>query len=275
MVAPTEGVPGGGLNSPAKGPGTSPVQPTGRKWYVDDIVVAAFSILGFGGAVFLPVRYGFDRIPPIQVSFLLATGLAALTYRYLGGIEGASFAIGALKLGGTLAALVGIALIINDKLVQQIPRDQVWYLDGRVVNEKKDAIDKLVDEDFTVFPAHVHADPMGDFHVEFIRDATTAGTDHTYLTVKHPGFGPVTIPLEIGHLKDLYPNAKVQDKLINIDRIVLPTDHIAAAASQGHDVSYPDSPPTLQPLSQGQLSQYKEAVQTARPADPISGGLPK
>ena len=91
-------------------------------------MVAAFAFLGFAGAVFLPLRYD---VKPIVVSFLLATGIAALTYRYLGGIEGASFTVGLLKLTGTLGALVGIAMLINAELVNQNDV-QVWYLRGRV-----------------------------------------------------------------------------------------------------------------------------------------------
>ena len=82
----------------------SPNLPT-RHWYIDEIIVAAFAFFGVGGAVFLPLRFGFTSVPPIVVSFLLATGLAALTYKYLGGIQTASLKIGTLKLGGALAAL--------------------------------------------------------------------------------------------------------------------------------------------------------------------------
>jgi len=48
---------------------------------IDEIVIVLFAFLGVGGAVFLPLYF---RIPPITTSFLLATGLAALTYRFLG-----------------------------------------------------------------------------------------------------------------------------------------------------------------------------------------------
>ncbi len=95
----------------------TPVAPARRGWNIDEIVVAAFAFLGFGGAVFLPLRF---NIPPIVISFLLATGLAALAYRYLGGIPVASLAVGALKLGGSLAALVGIAILIDGYLVKEV-----------------------------------------------------------------------------------------------------------------------------------------------------------
>jgi hypothetical protein len=236
-----------------------PQPPVGRKWYIDEIVVAAFAFLGFGGAVFLPLRY---NLPPIVVSFLLATGLAALTYRYLGGIEGTSFAIGALKLTGTLAALVGIAMLINSQLVSQTTV-QVWYLSGRVVNEKKNTVDKLEDADFTVFPANAHAEQLGDFHVEFIRHTTELADNRSYLSVKHPGFGEVTIPLELERLKKLYPDATIHGKYISIEHIVLPESTDSGLVK--------GAPATL--LTRQQLNDYNTASQSAKPANPNVGGV--
>jgi hypothetical protein len=58
---------GGGSNLP---PANSPSPPReGRPWSMDEIVVAAFAFLGFGGAVFLPLRFGFASVPPIVVFF--------------------------------------------------------------------------------------------------------------------------------------------------------------------------------------------------------------
>jgi hypothetical protein len=189
-------------------------------WYVDEIVVAAFAFLGFGGAVFLPLQY---NVPPIVISFLLATGLAALTYRYLGGIEGSSFAVGTLKLTGTLGALVGLAMLINGELVSQTAV-QVWDLHGKILNEKKDVIDPLADADFSVFPANAQAGKLGDFHVEFIRHPTESADKDIYLSVIHGDLGTVTIPLEVTRLRALYPDATIQGKHINIDHIILPEE---------------------------------------------------
>src|SRR5437660_9437431 len=127
MDAPMNSIPGGS-NPPAQGSPGTPPSPTGREWYIDEIVVAAFAFLGVGSAVFIPLRYGPNKVPAILISFLLATGLAALTYRYLGGIQGASFAIGALKLTGSLGALVGIGLLINSRLELQVhpPAYELW-----------------------------------------------------------------------------------------------------------------------------------------------------
>jgi len=143
----------------------------GRHWYVDEIIVAAFAFLGVGGAVFLPLRY---TIPPITTSFLLATGLAALTYRFLGGIQGASFTVGSLKLGGALAALVGIAMLINHALVAEQPAPhQAYQLKGLVVDDKGQPVPNLNVSNFSLSPPTIYPDPGGnDFQMTF-----TTGSD--------------------------------------------------------------------------------------------------
>lgn len=235
--------------------------PPVRTWSTDDTVVAAFALLGFGGAVFLPLAY---NVPPIVTSFLLATGLAALTYRYLGGIGGASFAIGALKLTGTLGAMVGIALLINNQLVYQTTV-QVWELHGKVLNQNKDAIDPLNDADFSVFPVNAHAGKLGDFHVEFIRHPTESEDKDMYLTVLHKDFGKVVIPLDETQLKALYPDAKIQGKHISIDHIILPASPDASHVKEGSVVD----------LTGQQLQDYTAVRQYAKPANPNVGGVLK
>jgi len=89
---------------------------TAKRPRLDDAIVTIFAFLGFGGALFLPLKY---HIPPIMLSFLAATGIAALTYRFLGGVEGTSITVGALKATGALAALIGLALIMNHYLIEQ------------------------------------------------------------------------------------------------------------------------------------------------------------
>jgi hypothetical protein len=86
------------------------------KLLADDVVVIVFAGIGFIGSV---VLYLWTSAAPIIIAFFLATGIAAFVYKFLGGIQGASIAIGTLKLGGVMAALVGLALIINGKLETQ------------------------------------------------------------------------------------------------------------------------------------------------------------
>jgi hypothetical protein len=90
---------------------------TNRSWSGDDIFVAAIACLGFGSAIFLPIRF---TIPPIVISILLATGIAALAYRFLGGVSGASITVGAAKLTGAVAVLVGVATFIHADLVKEV-----------------------------------------------------------------------------------------------------------------------------------------------------------
>lgn len=82
---------------------------TGQKFGAADLVVMLFALLGLLGSYILFCT----GAPPILVSFFLSTGVAAVVYRYLGGIQSASFGWGTLKLGGTMAALVGTAFLVN------------------------------------------------------------------------------------------------------------------------------------------------------------------
>jgi hypothetical protein len=230
-----------------------------RQWYVDEIVVAAFAFLGFGGAVFLPLRFGFAVVPPIVVSFLLATGLAALTYRYLGGIQGASLKVGSLKLGGALAALVGIALLVNSRLVSQVqppPAAQVWELHAKVTDESRSAIEQLEPGDFKLSPPNTRVDPGGNFQLNFYTEPTLAGVGINYpnLTIGHAGFGSITVSLDPDQLKAFQPNGfKMEGDLRRIY-----VDHISLAKAP-RPASYDGDAPPLKPASPSQLSAYSAA----------------
>lgn len=238
----------------------------GRGWYIDDIVVITFALLGLGGGILLPLKYGFYRIPSIDVAAMLATGIAALTYRYLGGTQGNSFTVGAFKTVGSVAVFVGVAWFINSYLDKQINREQVWRIKGTVLDETKNPIDPLNDADFQLTPGAGHADRLGDFHAEFIRDPNQPDTQ-LYLTITHKGFGPVVVPLDAVKLRAVYHDAQVQDKLIEIDHIVLPKSDAPATP--------PAQNPQGQQLQPSQLSTYNAAAQSAKPADPAIGGVPQ
>lgn len=199
----------------------SPTPSTKRDWPMDDIVVAAFAFLGFGGAVFLPIKF---YIPPITLSFLLATGLAALTYRYLGGIQNASFSLGALKLGGALGALVGIALIINARLLPQMPAPRppfvVWEVSGQVTDETGRPIEPLDTDDIVLKPPPLQPGVQGKFKLDFYSWPDIEGrTAFPGLSISHSGYAP--------HPIDLNPNATNDVEItrsgqhIDIKRIVL------------------------------------------------------
>jgi hypothetical protein len=171
----------------------------GRSWNMDEIVVAAFAIFGVVGGVFLPLR--FD-IPPITTSFLLATGLAALAYRFLGGIPGTSITVGALKLGGALAALVGIALIINNILARQLPQPhEVWQVSGQVVDEQGVPIPYFDPSDISIVPSTIDPGLQGKFQVMVTSWPDINGNPQfPVLAVSHAAYGTDMV--------DLNPNAK-------------------------------------------------------------------
>ena len=75
----------------------------------EDKAVICFSLLGLLGSVVFYLL----KMPSIMISIFLSAGITALVYRFLGGIKEASFGIGALKIGGTIAALVGVAFWID------------------------------------------------------------------------------------------------------------------------------------------------------------------
>jgi len=186
-----------GSPSPGKGSPADPDADQSRHWYVDEVIVAAFAFLGLAGGVFLPLRY---PVPPITTSFLLATGLAALAYRYLGGIQGATFSVGALKLGGALAALVGIALLINQTLAKQSRGLEVFEVSGQIVGDGGHGIQPLDSKDIAVNPPLYQELPDGRFKLDI---HTTNGVDGKpempLLSFSHDGYDP--------HYVDLNPKA--------------------------------------------------------------------
>ena len=44
-----------------------------------------------------------------MIALFLSAGVTALLYRFLGGVQGATFTVGALKLGGAAAVMIGVA----------------------------------------------------------------------------------------------------------------------------------------------------------------------
>lgn len=88
----------------------------------EDIVITLAIIVGFiGGVVLL-----FLNTVPVVVAIFFALGITAFTYRFLGGIdEKTSFTIGALKLTGTAAVLLGSFWLIDYRLVEETKIDSI------------------------------------------------------------------------------------------------------------------------------------------------------
>lgn len=91
-------------------PEETPENPT-----FENKVILTTILTGFIGGVLIY----FLKLPAIVVSIFLATGIAALVYRFLGGTAGASMVMGTLKLSGSIAVLLGSAYFINGELVKQ------------------------------------------------------------------------------------------------------------------------------------------------------------
>jgi len=145
---------------------------------VDDTVVIVFALFGIVGGVLLPQ---FMPILPIVRAYLLATGTAALVYRFLGGIDGASLKVGGLKLTGALAALVGIALLINHAIVVETP--QAYQVTGTVFDDKGNPISSFGPEDITVTPSPVDPGFDGKFTVTFAPGPGFAGQPPIFPTL--------------------------------------------------------------------------------------------
>lgn len=84
------------------------------------VVVLTFALIGFVGGVGLFVAYG-PAIPPVIYGLVFGVGVASLVYGFLGGIsENTSFSAGAFKVGGSLAAILGVVVLLNGYLERQI-----------------------------------------------------------------------------------------------------------------------------------------------------------
>ncbi len=62
------------------------------KLNAEDIDIVVMGVIGYlGGALLYTLK-----LPPIIVSVFLATGIASMVFRFLGGLKGAGFNIGTL-----------------------------------------------------------------------------------------------------------------------------------------------------------------------------------
>jgi len=66
-------------------------------------------------------------IPPPIISIFLGIAVSALLYRFLGGVHNASFTVGALKVTGTAAILIGVAYWSNGQLEKYLPQKTPEY----------------------------------------------------------------------------------------------------------------------------------------------------
>lgn len=81
---------------------------------MDDIVIVGVIVIGF---LLAPAGYLALGLPPTLVGVLTGSAVAALVYRFLGGIDHeTTFMIGAFKITGTLAALIAVLTLVRASL---------------------------------------------------------------------------------------------------------------------------------------------------------------
>jgi len=82
------------------------------------IIILIIGLLGGVALVYL-------QQPPIISAIFIAMGISMVVYHFLGGIEVAQFNMGPIKLGGSIAALIASAWMINTGLEGQNSRGEV------------------------------------------------------------------------------------------------------------------------------------------------------
>jgi hypothetical protein len=79
------------------------------------VIIIALSVGLLGGVILIAVSF-----PPIVPSIFISTAISVLVYHFLGGIKDAGFKMGPIKMGGSIAALIGCAFVINHYLEPQM-----------------------------------------------------------------------------------------------------------------------------------------------------------
>ena len=116
------------MGPPTEPPQQAPAhQASERKLHFEGAVLAFVIVAGFGGGVALAV---LSTAPPAVIAVLLATGISALVHRFLGGLTGAEFLFGALKLAGTIGTLMIVFYVLNHYLEAQRTRAYESGLEG-------------------------------------------------------------------------------------------------------------------------------------------------
>ena len=139
------------------------------------IVVAACLVLGV-----LLTLIG-DKPPSMVISVLLACGIAALLYGILGGVTGADFNLGPLKVGGSAAVLLGGTWLINYYLQPQ--------LEDRSLTRAIEKLDFDPQTDVKPAPTEWYA----------IEERTGQPTTVTFQYGRYDGDGNEFVPREFEH----------------------------------------------------------------------------
>lgn len=123
----------------------------------EDWVVVALVIVGVPGGLFA----AYMKLQPILVAVLVAFGIAAAIFRFLGGVEGASIKTGSLRLSGSAAVFLAITWVINGNLVVQSeiqPNPATWlalsHQEGIPVSVTVDGVERVPVPESNVLDNH-------------------------------------------------------------------------------------------------------------------------
>lgn len=108
----------------------------------EKVIIILILIVGLIGGVVLV----FCGAPEIISSVFIAMGVATLVYHFLGGIDAAQVNTGIVKLGGSMAALIGSAMLINNLLSVQVnnPEESLHInSDYEITNSKDKTLGKI------------------------------------------------------------------------------------------------------------------------------------
>ena len=139
----------------------------------DKVIVISIVITLLLSPILAALWYLDDPIlvPPPIIAIFLGISVSALLYRFLGGVHNATLTVGALKVTGTAAVLIFIAMWSNDELRQYVPgmqeEDRPFDISQHVIPSKENwyAVDKqtgsAIELDFPVYKQK-HSPPLVD-----------------------------------------------------------------------------------------------------------------
>ena len=140
----------------------------------------------------------------VAVTILLPAAPAFLLFKAIpssgnvtGRLQGLEF-----KLGGAFAGYFIVVVLILSQLsnVKKIvlESDQVWTVEGRIVDEKGRGIEPLESTDVQLEPAQLAPERDGYFHVRFATSQMSAGNGFVFpkLYLSHKGYGLRSVMLD-------------------------------------------------------------------------------
>lgn len=90
--------------------------------FFEDIALTVTIILGFGIALYLSYALVVQQspYPPTLISMFAGIALAAVIYRFMGGLTTSELAMGAVKLGGSAAFVIFFIYFVGDRLRDEV-----------------------------------------------------------------------------------------------------------------------------------------------------------